>query len=165
MTGVQTCALPISLSLDIGGTDFQQQVWSRLLEIPRGETRTYKDLALDLGRPRVARAVGGACGANPVPLLIPCHRVRASNGSLGGFSAAGGSEVKMRLLAWEASQTDRVAPRDVFQTAGPGGTAGPAGPGGPGGSAGNDETRPPSSLPQPRSASHPRPEPVSDSNH
>ena len=79
------------------GTAFQQRVWSALLNIPLGETRSYGELARMLRSPRAYRAVGGACGANPIPLLVPCHRVLAAQHRLGGFS--GGLKWK-RLLLW-----------------------------------------------------------------
>lgn len=88
------------LDLD-GGTGFQRAVWTMLRRIPVGKTRTYGELARALRRPGAARAVGSACGANPIPLLIPCHRVLAAGGKLGGFS--GGLEWKCRLLAIEGS--------------------------------------------------------------
>lgn len=78
------------------GTAFQQSVWHALQAIAAGQTRSYGEVAAALGRPKAARAVGSACGANPIPLLIPCHRVLASGGRLGGFS--GGLEWKRRLL-------------------------------------------------------------------
>jgi methylated-DNA-[protein]-cysteine S-methyltransferase len=78
------------------GTPFQKTVWSELLKIPYGKRRTYGELAAKLGRPRGARAVGAACGANPVPILVPCHRVVGAEGSLGGFGA--GVAVKQALL-------------------------------------------------------------------
>ena len=81
------------------GTSFQQQVWRCLGKIPPGQTRTYAELAVVIGRPRAARAVGNACGANPIPLLIPCHRVVPSGGGLGGFS--GPIEWKRSLLERE----------------------------------------------------------------
>ncbi len=87
---------PLDLS---SGTDFQQRVWRALLKIKPGRTRSYGELAAALGKPRAARAVGAACGANPVPVLVPCHRVLASDGGLGGFS--GGLGWKRRLLAAE----------------------------------------------------------------
>jgi methylated-DNA-[protein]-cysteine S-methyltransferase len=68
-------------------TDFQKQVWTVMLQIPVGETRSYQDLARSLGIPNGSRAVGNACGANPVPVLVPCHRVLAKGGQIGGFSA------------------------------------------------------------------------------
>lgn len=89
--------VPLDLS---AGTTFQQAVWRTLQKIPRGETRTYAWVARQIGKPNAARAVGGACGANPVPLLVPCHRVVASGGGLGGFSL--GLPLKRRLLALEA---------------------------------------------------------------
>ncbi|QHI69238.1 methylated-DNA--[protein]-cysteine S-methyltransferase [Tichowtungia aerotolerans] len=68
------------------GTDFQQAVWKAMQKIPRGKTRTYSEIAAAIGRPKAVRAVGTACGANPLPLFIPCHRVVAKNG-LGGFGS------------------------------------------------------------------------------
>ncbi len=85
-------------SLDLGGTRFQRLVWMRMLQIPAGATMSYKEMAAVIGHPRAARAVGGACGANPVPVIIPCHRVTASGG-LGGFGP--GVALKVRMLASE----------------------------------------------------------------
>jgi len=70
----------------LAGTEFQQQVWQSISHIPPGQTQTYAELARAIGRPNAVRAVGSACGKNPVPLFIPCHRVVGSNGGLGGFS-------------------------------------------------------------------------------
>ena len=81
------------------GTPFQERVWRQLLKIPYGTTRSYGDLAAELGIPKGPRAVGQANGRNPVALLIPCHRVIASDGGLGGYS--GGIEIKRLLLEWE----------------------------------------------------------------
>jgi O-6-methylguanine DNA methyltransferase len=81
------------------GTPFQKRVWRLLLKIPYGKTRSYGDLAADLGIPKGPRAVGQANGRNPVALLIPCHRVIAGDGGLGGYS--GGIEIKRFLLEWE----------------------------------------------------------------
>ncbi len=81
------------------GTPFQREVWKALLKIPCGETRTYGELAAAIGAPHAARAVGAACGANPIPVLVPCHRVLAANGKLGGFSA--GLKWKRLLLERE----------------------------------------------------------------
>lgn len=81
------------------GTEFQRQVWNELLRIPYGETRSYRELAERIGRPRAVRAVGSANGRNPLCILVPCHRVIAADGSLGGFS--GGLAVKERLLDLE----------------------------------------------------------------
>lgn len=80
-------------------TPFQAKVWKELQRIPRGKTRSYAEVARAIGHPKAARAVGTACGANPIPLIIPCHRVIASDGTLGGFS--GGLDWKRRLLAIE----------------------------------------------------------------
>ena len=82
-----------------GRTEFQQNVWRALLRITPGETMTYAAIGKVLGKPLAARAIGGACGANPIPVLVPCHRVLAANGRLGGFS--GGLDWKRRLLAIE----------------------------------------------------------------
>lgn len=89
---------PLDLSL---GTEFQQLVWNTLLEIPWGETWTYAQLGREVDRPTGARAVGTACGANPVPVLVPCHRVLSSSGGLCGFTA--GLPWKQRLLEIEGA--------------------------------------------------------------
>jgi AraC family transcriptional regulator, regulatory protein of adaptative response / methylated-DNA-[protein]-cysteine methyltransferase len=81
------------------GTEFQQQVWRALGKIPLGQTRSYGEIADTIGKPKAVRAVGGACGANPIPLLIPCHRVLAANRKIGGFS--GGLDRKQSLLERE----------------------------------------------------------------
>jgi O-6-methylguanine DNA methyltransferase len=83
-------------------TPFQRKVWTALRQIPAGQSETYGRLAAVLGAPRAARAVGSACGANPIPLLIPCHRVLPSGGGLGGFS--GGLHWKRMLLTREGCQ-------------------------------------------------------------
>ena len=85
--------------LDLTGTPFQKNVWLALRKISLGKTKSYGDIARAIGRPPAVRAVGGACGANPVPVLIPCHRVLAANGKIGGFS--GGLDWKRALLARE----------------------------------------------------------------
>jgi len=87
------------VSLDPGGTEFQRLVWQLLVQIPYGELWSYRDVARALGRPRAARAVGGANGANPVPIIVPCHRVIAADGGLGGYS--GGVEIKRWLIDHE----------------------------------------------------------------
>lgn len=87
------------LALDLRATPFQRAVYEALLAIPYGETRTYAEIARAVGRPRAVRAVGAANGANPLPLVVPCHRVVASGGKLGGFG--GGLALKRRLLAME----------------------------------------------------------------
>lgn len=87
------------IPLAAGGTTFQQSVWQALAEIPYGELRSYRDIAQVLGRDKAVRAVGAANGRNPIPIIVPCHRVIGSDGSLTGF--AGGIEVKRALLALE----------------------------------------------------------------
>ena len=84
---------PFDLSI---GTEFQQSVWRAMTRIPFGQTSSYGELATDIGKPKAVRAVGGACGANPVPVLVPCHRVLAANKKIGGFS--GGLDWKRALL-------------------------------------------------------------------
>lgn len=86
----------------MAGTEFQCAVWKNLLRIPRGETITYAELARRAGRPKAVRAAGTACGANPVAIVVPCHRVLASNGGLGGFG--GGLPTKKKLLKAEGFQ-------------------------------------------------------------
>ena len=83
------------------GTDFQRAVWKALEAIPYGELRSYGEIARAIGNPRAVRAVGAANGRNPLPIVVPCHRVVGSDGSLTGF--AGGLEIKRRLLALEGS--------------------------------------------------------------
>ena len=90
------------LPLDLEGTPFQLEAWRALAEIPYGETRTYAEQASRIGRPAATRAVGAANGRNPLSLVLPCHRVVGSTGSLTGF--AGGLEAKASLLAFEASR-------------------------------------------------------------
>ncbi|WP_455922853.1 methylated-DNA--[protein]-cysteine S-methyltransferase [Pseudomonas putida] len=87
------------LELDFAGTDFQVQVWHALLTIPFGETRSYLDIATQLGNPKAVRAVGAANGRNPISIIAPCHRVIGSSGSLTGF--AGGLPAKQYLLNLE----------------------------------------------------------------
>lgn len=87
------------LPLDFRGTDFQRQVWSALLDIPFGQTRSYSEIARSIGRPMAYRAVGAANGRNPISIVAPCHRVIGHNGGLTGF--AGGIEAKRFLLELE----------------------------------------------------------------
>jgi methylated-DNA-[protein]-cysteine S-methyltransferase len=101
------------LPLRLRGTPFQQAVWQALTEIPLGETTTYGKLAEKLGRPGSARAVGAANGANPVMLIVPCHRVIGADGSLTGFG--GGLPLKARMLAFEREHAR--APDDLFSIA------------------------------------------------
>lgn len=88
-----------SLKLDPAGTDFQRKVWEALLTIPFGETRSYAQIAQQVGSPKAVRAVGAANGKNPISIIAPCHRVIGSNGKLTGF--AGGMEAKAFLLGLE----------------------------------------------------------------
>ena len=88
-----------TVALDVAGTAFQRKVWNALLTIPFGETRSYAQIARQVGSPMAVRAVGAASGKNPVSIIAPCHRVIGSSGRLTGF--AGGLEVKARLLAHE----------------------------------------------------------------
>ena len=83
------------------GSQFEIKVWNELKKIPFGETRSYKQIAINIGHPKAARAVANACGKNPKPIIIPCHRVIRTNGKIGGFSAPGGSKTKRQLLAKE----------------------------------------------------------------
>ena len=85
--------------LDLQGSQFQMQVWARLRQIPAGTVATYGEIASRIGRPQGARAVGQACGRNPVVLFVPCHRVVAANGGLGGFGS--GLSLKQALLHHE----------------------------------------------------------------
>lgn len=85
---------------DLRGTRFQQAVWQALATIPAGQTRSYQEIARQIGRPNAVRAVGSACGANPISVLIPCHRVIRSDGSYQGYHW--GIEMKTRLLNKEA---------------------------------------------------------------
>jgi methylated-DNA-[protein]-cysteine S-methyltransferase len=91
-----------SLRLSPSGTEFQRIVWNALLEIPYGETTSYGALARRIGRPAASRAVGLANGSNPIPIVIPCHRVIGSNGSLTGYG--GGLPIKEALLALERGE-------------------------------------------------------------
>lgn len=90
-----------TLSLDVAGTDFQRKVWQALLTIPFGETRSYAQIARQIGRPKAVRAVGAANGRNPLSIVAPCHRVIGTNGRLTGF--AGGLDTKAFLLGLEGA--------------------------------------------------------------
>jgi O-6-methylguanine DNA methyltransferase len=92
-----------NLSLEIVGTDFQRKVWNELTKIPYGETVSYGELANRMGDKNLMRAVAAANGANPIPIIIPCHRVIGADGSLTGYG--GGLEVKQKLLELEGSWT------------------------------------------------------------
>jgi len=89
------------LPLDLRGTDFQRRVWKQLLTVPFGQTATYLDIALALGNPQAVRAVGAANGQNPVSVIVPCHRIIASNGKLTGYG--GGLWRKEWLLRHEGA--------------------------------------------------------------
>jgi methylated-DNA-[protein]-cysteine S-methyltransferase len=95
-----------TVPLDPSGTVFQRDVWDALATIPFGETRSYSQIAQQIGRPRAVRAVGAANGRNPLSIVVPCHRVVGATGALTGF--AGGLDVKARLLALEGR--DHLAP-------------------------------------------------------
>jgi AraC family transcriptional regulator of adaptative response/methylated-DNA-[protein]-cysteine methyltransferase len=88
------------LPVDLTGTAFQMRVWEALRRIPTGQTRTYSELALEIGSPRAVRAVGSACAANPAALAVPCHRVVRRDGTLGGYRW--GIDTKAALLTVEA---------------------------------------------------------------
>lgn len=98
---------PIRFPLEPAGTPFQQQVWAALQRIPFGTTASYAAIARSIGQPTAVRAVGAANGRNPIAILIPCHRVIGSNGTLTGY--AGGLERKRDLLALEQGQFELVA--------------------------------------------------------
>lgn len=88
----------------LAGTEFQRDVWRALLQIPRGQVRTYSWVARASGHPDAVRAVASAIARNPLPPIIPCHRVVRSNGDIGGYSPAGGVAEKRRLLEMERSE-------------------------------------------------------------
>lgn len=95
-----------TVKLDFAGTAFQKKVWAALLTIPFGETRSYGEIAQQIGSPKAVRAVGAANGKNPISIIAPCHRVIGSNGKLTGF--AGGLEVKAQLLRIESAQSQKA---------------------------------------------------------
>ncbi|MBD9459171.1 methylated-DNA--[protein]-cysteine S-methyltransferase [Pseudomonas sp. PDM05] len=96
-----------TLELDFSGTDFQKQVWQALLTIPFGETRSYSQIARQIGNPKAVRAVGAANGRNPISIIAPCHRVIGASGELTGF--AGGLQAKQYLLALEGTGQAEMA--------------------------------------------------------
>ncbi len=87
--------------MNLKGTKFQLKVWKYLLSIPKGQIRTYLDVAKAINSPKAVRAVANAIGKNPYPPKIPCHRVIRSDGSLGGYSGSGGLKTKLKLLKKE----------------------------------------------------------------
>jgi len=97
--------IDFDLPLNLQGTAFQKTVWQTLRNIPFGELRTYQDIAAAVGNPKAARAVGMANHKNPIPLIVPCHRVIGSNGQLTGF--ASGLEIKQKLIQLERSQLQK----------------------------------------------------------
>jgi len=109
-TGERRC---FELPLDMVGTDFQKKVWQALVAIPFGETRSYSQIAREIGHPQAVRAVGAANGRNPLSIVAPCHRVIGANGKLTGF--AGGLDIKAFLLTLEAPQSliDKAASEPV----------------------------------------------------
>ena len=100
------------LPLDIEGTGFQKRVWGQVAAIPYGETRSYLQIAAAMGSPGAVRAVGAANGANPVPIVVPCHRVIGANGKLVGYG--GGLAMKKRLLELEGAVAQRLALQDSY---------------------------------------------------
>jgi len=93
----RTFDLPLSLA----GTEFQNSVWNTLMTIPFGDVRSYGDVGMSTGRATAGRAVGGAVGANPIPIIVPCHRVLASDGRITGYSGGNGIPTKVWLLDHE----------------------------------------------------------------
>ena len=87
--------------MKLKGTEFQIEVWKELSKIPKGEVRTYKQIAKSIGKPKSSRAVANACAKNPYPIVIPCHRVIRSDGTVGGYSGRGGVKLKKELLKRE----------------------------------------------------------------
>ena len=102
--------LEFDLTLLLDGTPFQKEVWKALQQIPYGETVTYGDIAKKIGRPKAARAVGGANGKNYIPIVIPCHRVIGSSGHLTGFGS--GIDIKIALLEHELKFSGKKAVRN-----------------------------------------------------
>src|SRR5687767_3321325 len=102
LQAIETPAAAQDLPIDVAGTAFQEAVWRELRKIPAGETRSYADIAAAIGDPKATRAVGTANGSNPVAVLVPCHRVIRSDGTLGGY--AGGLDRKRKLLAAEGAK-------------------------------------------------------------
>jgi methylated-DNA-[protein]-cysteine S-methyltransferase len=103
------------IALDLSaGSDFERAVWQRARGIPCGEVRSYGELAGEIGAPQGARAVGVALGRNPVPIIVPCHRVLAAEGRSGGFSAPGGVATKFRIL--EIERARRIGDPELFES-------------------------------------------------
>ena len=111
LQAIEAPAAAPDLPIDVAGTAFQEKVWRELRRIPPGETRSYADIAAAIGDPRATRAVGTANGSNPVAVLVPCHRVIRSDGTLGGY--AGGLDRKRKLLAAEGARWSEQAKLDL----------------------------------------------------
>ena len=111
LTAIERPAATPDLPIDVAGTAFQEAVWRELRKIPAGETRSYAQIAAAIGKPGAVRAVGTANGSNPVAVLVPCHRVIRSDGTLGGY--AGGLERKRRLLEAEGAKWKEQASLDL----------------------------------------------------
>ncbi|MFM6981107.1 MAG: methylated-DNA--[protein]-cysteine S-methyltransferase [Micrococcales bacterium] len=94
-------AVTFDLDYELAGTDFQLAVWNAIAKVPFGETTTYSELAIQAGNPKAVRAVGGAVGANPIPLIFGCHRVLGANDKITGYSGGSGLATKRQLLAIE----------------------------------------------------------------
>ena len=92
--------------MKLEGTHFQIKVWNAIAKIPRGKVTTYKELAKIIKKPKASRAVANACGKNPFPITIPCHRVIRSDGKLGGYSGKGGIKTKKKILESEGIKID-----------------------------------------------------------
>lgn len=97
--------IDFNLPLNLEGTEFQKNVWTELRNIPYGETRSYKDIAIAVGNEKASRAIGMANNKNPIPIIIPCHRVIGSNGKLVGY--AGGLNIKEKLLNIEKTDVNK----------------------------------------------------------
>ena len=108
LTAIERPAAAPELPIDVAGTAFQEAVWRELRKIPRGETRSYAEIAAAIGQPKAVRAVGTANGDNHVAVLIPCHRVIRSDGTLGGY--AGGLDRKRKLLDAEHASAQESLP-------------------------------------------------------
>lgn len=103
LEGIRTT---FDMQLDVSGTEFQKQVWDQLREIPYGQLSSYSEIANKINRPKAVRAVGTAIGRNPVSIIVPCHRVLAKNGTLGGYR--GGLAMKQELLNLEKEVSEHV---------------------------------------------------------
>ena len=105
--------LEFTVPLSIEGTDFCKKVWQELQSIPFGETRSYADIALAIGKPKACRAVGQANRKNPIPILIPCHRVIGKHGDLTGYCGTGHLEIKEYLLQMERSYQQKLVSKKI----------------------------------------------------